>query len=279
MPSFSALFSTLVLGLALLAPNAVAQPTFGHSLQARHDTFTYVSRSAPSATPLVKRQETNAERLRRGLNPRRPEHLHVAGRALVARQSATFPTPTDVALVAAPTPAGNCQTGNIAVSGSGINGQLGSGLTSGVYTLADQDHSPLRVTFCTTGDNQTTNIQTLENGFAPHPYLAFAGSNGDLSPGTPNYAVLGGSQQTDPGSHGVTANSCGNGSSAQSNIWTVDPSTQKVSVKYLNSDGSIPNVNLLWVAKDSDFVITADTEKFNSESLGVPVDFTFVPIA
>ncbi|KAL4251113.1 hypothetical protein ABKN59_005630 [Abortiporus biennis] len=48
-----------------------------------------------SSPPSFEFQETNAERLKRGLTPRKPKRLHVPGRALYARQSATPTSPSD----------------------------------------------------------------------------------------------------------------------------------------------------------------------------------------
>ncbi|KAL4251120.1 hypothetical protein ABKN59_005639 [Abortiporus biennis] len=323
MRSLSFITGAIVLCLAIVqTPSVEAKPTAAHHTHAsniaraqqEHNYIDPLKNLFSNVFPSVGKEETNAQRLKRGLTPRKPKRLHVAGRSLYARQSATptspdslptptptleDPTPTPTPTIPTPTPSddpttptvpdspptptcANVKSGYIQVTGTSDNGKVGSGMTSGWYNMASKNFQPLQVTFCADGGAATPVNFVVADGTSL-PDLAFVGigyGNIVLKKQSSSHAILGSSAETAVGSPvGTTDNSYGKYSySAQSAIWIIDPTTLAITVRWVNPDGTIPAVTLLYAPSENNFVLVGDVAEYSSHYFGRVVTFTFVPI-
>ncbi|KAG9077512.1 hypothetical protein FRC06_008871, partial [Ceratobasidium sp. 370] len=89
---------------------------------------------------------------------------------------------------------------------------------------------------------------------ASYPYVGgitgFSSKGGNIGPGSSNYAYLGGTAQTPPGSPPVSAdNSFSIVTSIpqdyESTIWRFDPDTMAITVQWINTDKSAPATHIV----------------------------------
>ncbi|KAH8105220.1 hypothetical protein BXZ70DRAFT_1004740 [Cristinia sonorae] len=216
-------------------------------------------------------RDTNANRLKRGLGPK-PPVLRRKNRALVPRQS---PAPL--------------QTGYIQVAIAPTTGFVGAATNEwGEYVMAWEQSEALHVVLHENGQvGEKFDITSL-NGIAALPPVGFIegeqNTSPDLSAGSSNYAYLGGVTSTPPGSPPqALANSytdaTGIAKHVESAIWELQPGNQ-LAIRWVNTDGSIPNVGLFYVPVTGGFIITSNRDKFIEEigDNALPVTFTFVPL-
>ncbi|KAG8722998.1 hypothetical protein FRC12_005931 [Ceratobasidium sp. 428] len=107
---------------------------------------------------------------------------------------------------------------------------------------------------------------------ASYPYIGgitgFSSKGGDIGPGSPNYAYLGGTAQTPPGSPPVSAdNSFSIVTSIpqdyESTIWSFDPETMAINVQWINTDKSAPATYIVYANDNNQaLLITGDVDEF-----------------
>ncbi|KAF9491439.1 hypothetical protein BDN71DRAFT_1452864 [Pleurotus eryngii] len=111
---------------------------------------------------------------------------------------------------------------------------------------------------------------TTVNGSPTFPQLSalngFANVNADLGPGTYNYAYLGGSTNTPPGSPAVVqpnsfSAAAGIPVGVQSSIWRYS-SGLGVTAHWINSDGSEAETELVYISSADAFALVGDVAQF-----------------
>jgi hypothetical protein len=183
-------------------------------------------------------------------------------------------------------------TGNIQVRNTGNNTVLGF-LASHWNTFGEYDAvvpstssvSPSALTvmftytpgapFSLTATNGPNNTYPFVGGI-----VGFASTSDNLSPGSPNYAYLGGTTATPPNSRAVAGanaftNATGIPEDIESAIWSVSP-TFALTPQWVNTDASKPAT--FAVTSTGIFVLTGDRTAFqNTFGAATNVAFTFVP--
>ncbi|KAI0741408.1 hypothetical protein C8Q80DRAFT_1273846 [Daedaleopsis nitida] len=210
---------------------------------------------------------TNAQRLAQGLPLNRPRSHYGARGALHPRQSSTCVM----------------RTGRISVwvdgSYTGYLSRLPNSF--GEYTPATDATDAMSVTLCTESETGYVDIIAL-NGPSVYPYVGgvvgFASSSDNLGAalGT-NYVYIAATTQgtsslislpifqRGPAVSGPNAYSAATGLDRhiESAIWQIADNDQ-LSVSWVNSDGSLPAVQLLYVPSAKAFAITADPVGFQA---------------
>ncbi|TFK50841.1 hypothetical protein OE88DRAFT_1659944 [Heliocybe sulcata] len=219
---------------------------------------------------------TNAQRLARGLPLRKPRRVQ-------ARQATPSSCPTI------------SHTGTIRVTDIDAGGVLGYVSSTpnifGEYELATTASGALRVSFgtssCLSSAVYSQFDVTTENGISNFPLLGFmtgfANTNYGIGSGSSNYAYLGGVTQTPEGSPAIQqANSFSAASGipdgVESAVWTWEPSSNALTVQWINTDGSSPTTYLAYLAGDAAIILTGDLGTFrNIFGSATRIAFTFVP--
>ncbi|KAJ6550986.1 hypothetical protein DFH09DRAFT_1499577 [Mycena vulgaris] len=228
-----------------------------------------VSARAPQAL-------TNAKRLALGMPPLKPRRRGGAARAA---NSPAVPIP---------------QTCNIRAQGTdgtdfGFISPVWNGF--GEYgTFQSAQDGALEVSFSYSADSSTQIGFTATNGpSATFPLMGaidgFASDSPDFAVGSYNYAYLGGTTQSPPGSppfSGASSFSTATGISEriESAIWSYDPKTQAITAQWVNTDGSMPATHIVY-ANDSNqaLALTGDVSSFQN-TFGAPYpEVTFVCVA
>jgi len=216
----------------------------------------------------IARPESNADRLKRGLAPRRPDRLHVPGKRLQARQSAS------------PSSGPTCtpQTGTISVTFEESTAFLSRNEQSaGQYVWKSKTNQALEVSFCNI-DDEVFDILT-SNGDSTYTFLGpeFVGSGAPYDISGSNYAWIAAISQTPPGQYpGSTSNALS--SPGQSYVWSLDPNTNELIPGWVGSNGVYQPFQIygsgyesFFIAGDIDAVI--DQTQYDASV----ATFTFVP--
>ncbi|KAJ3504217.1 hypothetical protein NLJ89_g8053 [Agrocybe chaxingu] len=230
-----------------------------------------------STSPLG--QETNAERLARGLPPNRPKFLRSGTPVLSSRSASTSPLPP-VTL-----------TGRLQVRSKDghVLGQVrnweGGGTIGGVNFLGPD--SDLLVTLSYSPSDLTQLNILATNPAFPAPFYVGAGTFSTvtvptLSASTRKYAfpphadfpLLNDALQslvsftnvesTPPGSGPVKP--AGRDAYVESAIWTIDPSTNKVEAQWINNDGSKPPTILAYDIRNNVLFFTGSLAAYNTDN-------------
>ncbi|KAL0956999.1 hypothetical protein HGRIS_003100 [Hohenbuehelia grisea] len=112
--------------------------------------------------------------------------------------------------------------------------------------------------------------------------LGFATTSGDMSPGSANYAYIGGSTSTPPGSPAVTqpnsySAAAGVPRGVESAIWQRD-ANNRLTIAWTNEDGSRPEVFFAYVPGANAFIITGDPAAFSANfGTTIACEATLVP--
>ncbi|KAH9903245.1 hypothetical protein C8Q73DRAFT_44856 [Cubamyces lactineus] len=187
-----------------------------------------------AASPAARRAATNAERLARGLAPARPRRLYNPSRANVAR-SAPSGLP------------GSTQTGKLGIYPAGTSPTLrkrdGSLGFMGAYGLVAPD-STLAWAYSFTEPTSSSTVLELNHAGTPYRLAGVAIRSGPqvtLGPGNSVYLELQNVRShTDAGSAtSVYVYDTYAIGYAQTTIFAIDQTTGKLSVHWVNPDGSI----------------------------------------
>lgn len=151
----------------------------------------------------------------------------------------------------------------------------------------------LEVSFSYSPDSPSQIDMIATNGpSATYPFFGaidgFASESDDFSPGSYNYAYLGGTTQSPAGSvpfaDGDSSFSAATGipESIQSAVWSYDPKTQAITAQWINTDGSAPATHIVFANDDNKaLAITGDVGAFR-DTFAAPYPellFTCVPSA
>ncbi|KAJ6527852.1 hypothetical protein DFH09DRAFT_1186257 [Mycena vulgaris] len=231
---------------------------------------------APAVSARAPQALTNAKRLALGLPPLKPRRRGMAARA------ASSPLPPVT------------QTCNIRAQGTdgtdfGFISPVWNGF--GEYgTFQSAQDGALVVSFSYSANSPTQIDFTATNGpSATFPFMGatdgFASDSPNFAVGSYNYAYLGGTTQSPPGSppfSGATSFSTATGisKSFESAIWSYDPKTQAITAQWVNTDGSMPATHIVYVNDSNQaLALTGDVGSFQS-TFGVPYpEVTFVCVA
>ncbi|KAF9007523.1 hypothetical protein BDQ17DRAFT_1350810 [Cyathus striatus] len=122
---------------------------------------------------------------------------------------------------------------------------------------------------------------------ASYPFFGaisgFSNSNDNFATGSFNYAFLGATAHTDPGSSAVVAENSFTAATAiakgvESSIFTYDPATMKFAAQWINTDGNSPATSIAYSASESALILTGDEGAFVNTFGAVEwVTLTFVP--
>lgn len=122
-----------------------------------------------------------------------------------------------------------------------------------------------------------------------HPFVGaisgFASTDDDFGPGSYNYAFIGGTSQTAPGSAAVPGENTffmatGFEGNYQSAIWGYNPTSQAITAQWMNSDGSAPPTQILYANDENQALcLTGDAGALRSaaESNYPEITLTCVP--
>ncbi|KAG9079582.1 hypothetical protein FRC06_007641 [Ceratobasidium sp. 370] len=152
--------------------------------------------------------------------------------------------------------------------------------------------SALEVSFSYSLDSPSRIDLTTANSQAPTlPFMGgisgFASTSDDFGPGSSNYAYVGSTGRTPPGSRAVPTDSTFSAATSipkncESLIWVYDPDTQAIAAQWINTDGSAPATSLVYANDDNQaFVLTGDVNALR-DTFGASypeVTFTCVPPA
>ncbi|KAI0737167.1 hypothetical protein C8Q80DRAFT_1276637 [Daedaleopsis nitida] len=257
----------LAAALAVLAaPDAHSPTSTLNDLSARFNPNHVLARSLPMSAPVPL---TNAQRLARGLPPNRPRFHNKHRRAIQPRQSGGCPM----------------RTGTIAVAIAGTNaGYVRHDANSfGEFGLTTDPAQALSVNFCPSAS--FIELTTL-NGLLTFDHLGgvqgFASTSPDLGTGpfAANYVYIAGTTEAPRGPpiSGPNAFSAATGipEDYETTIWQLAAGDQLVP-SWVNSDGSTPAVQLIYVDGSQAFALTGDLPTFIADyGPAEPVTFTFV---
>ncbi|KAH8091780.1 hypothetical protein BXZ70DRAFT_952090 [Cristinia sonorae] len=220
--------------------------------------------------------ETNAQRMKRGLGPKRPKHRYPK-RALHPRQSSS----------PCVNPTGFIGVEYVNGDGATVDGYVASAPNEfGEYSFIQGQDTALRVQLNNCNlDGEPFDILTL-TGIANEPYLGlidgFSNETPTLGPGSYNYVYLGGTSQTPSGSAPlVQSNSFTDATnipeSVESAVWEL-ASNGVLTASWVNPDTTSPPQVLLFVPSAGTFTVTGDYQAFR-DTFGpaFPVTFTFIP--
>ncbi|KAI0797177.1 hypothetical protein C8Q75DRAFT_802830 [Abortiporus biennis] len=287
MRSFFPFVGTLVICLTVgIQPAYVDAKPFstGHyDLSARNQhRYHFIDPvDSSSSPPSFEFQETNAERLKRGLTPRKPKRLHVPGIAptppddeptptptptdgSLPEPTSEQPTPTPTTPVSPPQP--TYVTGHIHARGTNIDFSVGTSLNQGGYRMTTTD-PVLEVGYL---DDLRLGLPTNLKIFTanqPRPNLAFIESGVGIistrSISAPDYGVLGGSEETPLGSSTFDNTVLDWGESyaaAESKVFVIDPDTYEITVHWLDDTDSIVTPTIFYFSELQTFGITSKPE-------------------
>ncbi|KAG9047514.1 hypothetical protein FS837_002099 [Tulasnella sp. UAMH 9824] len=100
--------------------------------------------------------------------------------------------------------------------------------------------------------------------------VGFFSNSDNLGPGSSNYLFITGNTQTPAGSTPQSGNnnslsaSTGIPQNAESAVWKYNPTTQDISVQWINTDGSTPATTLLYCSVDDVLMATGDIAALQS---------------
>lgn len=262
----------VMLASAASAPQVSRVPTPSRTLSRRSDSPiggghllnpVDVSLKAMKMAPVV--PMTNAQRLKRGLSPNRP-NFYRSARSLAARASA------------APNPNPGCttRTGTLLVSGAGV--PLGTVVSRvpnefGEYGITTDAEDALQVQYADCGNNLPVDLVTM-NGVADFTFFGgitgFANTAPNLDPGSANYAYLGGVTPTAPSSPPESAANSfsyatGRQEDVESAIWRVNSADGAVTARWVNTDGSMPTTNIVYYEPEDFLLLSGDATAFEVE--------------
>ncbi|KAH9929230.1 uncharacterized protein B0H18DRAFT_874265 [Fomitopsis serialis] len=221
---------------------------------------------------------TNAQRLKRGLSPNRP-NFYRSARSLAARASA------------APNPNPGCttRTGTLLVTGTGV--PLGTVVSRvpnefGEYGITTDAGDALQVQYADCGNDLPVDLVTL-NGIADFTFFGgitgFANTAPNLDPGSTNYAYFGGSLPvTAPRSPPESAANSftfatGRQEDVESAIWRVNSADGAVTAQWVNTDRGTPATSVVYYEPEDFLLLSGDAAAFEAEyGSSSVVAFTFV---
>ncbi|THH27105.1 hypothetical protein EUX98_g7082 [Antrodiella citrinella] len=266
--------STLVIP-ALVGVGATPSSTVPGPVHPKINPQSFVALPARKRHVLPSTPETNAQRMKRGLGPKRP-NFGRHKRALLPRQSST----------PCASPTGYIEVDYVDDAGATIDGYLGATANDyGEYPFVESRDNALKVQLNNCASNGSPfDISTL-NGIANEPYLGFidgfSNESPVLSPGSYNYVYIGGTSQTPSGSPPlVQSNSFTDATelaeAVESAVWELG-SDGRLTSAWVNPDNSIPAEVLLYVPSAGTFTVTADRQAFR-DTFGpaFPVIFKFI---
>ncbi|KAJ3482526.1 hypothetical protein NLI96_g6927 [Meripilus lineatus] len=261
MPSSARLFTYLSVALAVVAPVLGATTTVVARTEEGASIFPagpLKSLTDPALVARAPAPQTNAERLRRGLNPFKPRSL--TRKSLHARTSATPCTP---------------HTGVIKITYDGVEGYVPKTLSSlGLYAITQTPANALSVSFCSPSDaDEAFDITTLNGPLPAFPFLGvllgYYNSGDKLPvPGSFNYLYIGATSQSTDLIDGDSAFSVvvHTVEKFRSTVWKLNPVTNELSIKWVNPDGGndIDITIFLVTGEDGSLSASADLAAFNT---------------
>ncbi|KAF8156942.1 hypothetical protein B0H34DRAFT_770556 [Crassisporium funariophilum] len=273
---FPKLFFLSALASSVLLASATPQLSpRGLSLNPPTSVLTTHANDASSAHRATREVElTNAQRLAEGL-PLKPPRRRGTG-TQVARSAPSAVPSTFAGYIRATDQATGLSIGFVRT----IMNRFGE------YGLTNDPNARLEVTF-TIASGSTTPIDiTATNGLSAYPLLGgivgFSSATPNINPGSGNYAYIGGSGATPPGSPAVfVGNSYTDATSmeegSESAIWTFDPMTGGITAQWINTDLGKP---ITYIGYITDVLIFTGDKAAFGQSFGptVFVDLSFVPI-
>ncbi|EDR13981.1 uncharacterized protein LACBIDRAFT_292021 [Laccaria bicolor S238N-H82] len=212
-----------------------------------------------SALPI---QETNGQRLARGLPPNPPKFMRSwDGRdlptpAMVAKRTQTSPTPPNVYT-------GRLDVRNLDGSSVGhVRNWPGGGTIGGTNYLGPNGDLLVKAT---PSNNDLYDILASNPAF-PAPFYVGAGGNSlhnnpILAKGSRNTIDFTNVAQTPPGSKPVATGS--GGLYVESAIWSLNKNTKQVSPKWINPDGSSPPTTLAYDIRENYLFFVGDLAAYN----------------
>ncbi|KAK7678971.1 hypothetical protein QCA50_017914 [Cerrena zonata] len=252
MPSASNLIRFLALSVTALS--AVATPSRTVPDVLPFNPLQLAAR-APAPEPYL---TTNAQRMARGLPPKKPRFNHA--RRLVARQSATPCVPLAGII-------------GVALDGAPSTGYLASALNAfGEFQYTQNLNEALEVSICFT-EGPVFDIKPTNGGNPTYPFLGavtgFANSDSNLSPSNFNYVYLAGTTQTPAGSTpqrqaNAFSAAAGVPEDVESAIWSINTATNVLSSNWVNTDGSVPAQTIRFIASSNAFAVTGSVAQFES---------------
>lgn len=212
---------------------------------------------AASALPI---QETNAQRLARGLPPNPPKFLRswdardTPTPAMVAKRTQTSPTPANVFT-------GRLDVRNLDGSSVGhVRNWPGAGTIGGTNFLGSDGDLLVKAT--STSNNDLYDILATNPAF-PAPFYVGAGGNNNpiLAKGSRSTIDFTNVAQTPPGSKPVATGS--GGLYVESAIWSLNKNTKQVSPQWINPDGSSPTTTLAYDIRANHLFFVGDLAAYN----------------
>ncbi|KAJ3486764.1 hypothetical protein NLI96_g4010 [Meripilus lineatus] len=238
MPSSATLFKYLSVALAAVVPVLGATPT----IVTRTDGFPSInpvgiplnSLTDPAIVARAPAPQTNAERFRRGLNPAKPRAL--TRRSLHARTSAAPCTPHT----------GIIKTSYLDSEENTVEGYVVKTFNAwGEYGITEVLDNALFVSFCAPSSPDEAFDMTILNGQLPiFPNFGFVAgwvNDGDLlGPGSFNYFFTSATTQSVDLVVGDNSFNSATGFSEKfrSTVWKLDPTTNQLTLKWINPDGT-----------------------------------------
>jgi len=274
----------LFAALAAVATTALAQPT--RRLISLNPSFGRGVSDVPNTGPI-----TNAKRFAMHLPPITPKalrrRLHEVPRAptrvQAAPRSESSPLPPSTT---------KCNILAKTVDGSTIGFLSAAFNRFGEYgSFQGSQDGALVASFSNTpGASSSQMDMYVENSpSSTYPFLGaidgFSATDNDLGQGSYNYAYIGGTAQTAPGSPAMPDQNTyymatGYDGDYESAIWSYDAGSQAITAQWINTDGSAPSTHILY-ANDVNqaLVLTGDPDALRSAvAVAYPeVTFTCVP--
>lgn len=233
---------------------------------------------------------TNAKRFAMHLPPITPKSLH-------RRLRGAPRTPTRVQAAprtdSSPLPPSTmkCNILVTTIDGSTIGFISAAFNQFGEYGLFQQSQDgALEVAFSNTpGASSQMDLYGNNSPSSTYPFFGaiagYASTSDDMGPGSYNYAYIGGTAQTTPGSPAVEGENTfymatGESGDYESAIWNYDAGSQAITAQWINTDGSAPSTQILYANDDNQaLVLTADVNALCSafEASYPEVTFTCVP--
>ncbi|KAH7108578.1 hypothetical protein BKA62DRAFT_682728 [Auriculariales sp. MPI-PUGE-AT-0066] len=248
--------------------------------------FKSVQPASPAARVISSRDTlhvermTNAKRMAAGLPinpPHRRNHADLAAR---------HPKPSS-----SPVPGRNLD-GYVQISNANNGkflGYIGKAYqVYGEYGPVNKINKALKVSVQGVSNHKSGPLQIVgKNGDKTYPNLGglvgYASTSDALTAGNSNYLYIGGVQQTGAGSSPVTGGSAFfDATSAQakveSAVWQFNSSNRKITLQWVNPDGSITNGKLVLYKPDNVLLAVGDIKAFRQEFGGptVPVVLTLI---
>ncbi|KAG8964354.1 hypothetical protein FRC00_002663 [Tulasnella sp. 408] len=227
-----------------------------------------ITPSVDSVKPIVGRM-TNAKRLAMNLPPLKPKAIRRGMRSakLYSTYQLDMIINTSTGTRAASAPRSNTSmlppvphTCNLLVKNS--DGSTRGYVSRvwrlyGEYGIQTNQADSLEVTFYASPDDPSPVELDLSANNGPSPAYPFVGANSDnLGPGSSNHLYITSNTQTAAGSTPQSGDnnsfsaSTGVPKNAESAIWKYNPTTQDISVQWINNDGSTPANFILYYSVD-----------------------------